>query len=122
MRHSRGWPYLWENGSQPCLAFTTPTGAEVSRSLACDYHVFVTAEGDSNGLYVSARTPREFEVREQGGGASTLTFSYRVVVRPKDVEPERLQVFKPPRELPAEPEPEEPALLTEWKDCNEQSK
>jgi hypothetical protein len=86
-----------------------------------DYHVFVTTEGDSNGLYVSARTPREFEVREQGGGTSTLTFSYRIVARPKDVEPERLQVFKPPRELPAEPEPEGPELPTEWKEWNEQS-
>jgi hypothetical protein len=66
-----------------------------------DYHVFVTPEGESNGLYVSARTAREFEVRDQGEGTSTLSFSYRIVARPKGVEPDRLPVFEPP---PAPPE------------------
>jgi hypothetical protein len=82
-----------------------------------DYHVYVTPEGESSGLYVSARTPREFEVREQGGGTSTLSFSYRVVARPEGVEPDRLAVFEPasevaPPEKPAEepPEPKPPDL------------
>jgi hypothetical protein len=74
------------------------------------YHVFVTPEGDSNGLYTSARTPSGFEVREQGGGTSTLPFSYRVVARRKDVRAGRLQsVERPPEralpELPPNPEP-----------------
>src|SRR5947207_1136800 len=34
------------------------------------YHVFLTAYGDSNGLYVTKRTSQGFEVREQGGGTS----------------------------------------------------
>jgi hypothetical protein len=66
---------------------------------ADDYHVYLTAEGDSNGLYVSSRTPREFEVREQGNGASKLPFSYRVVARRKDVQSERLAIV----ELPPSP-------------------
>ncbi len=32
------------------------------------YHVFLTPEGDSNGLYVSSRSPTAFEVHEQQGG------------------------------------------------------
>jgi hypothetical protein len=54
------------------------------------YHVFVTSYGDSHGLYVTNRTNRGFEVREQQGGKSSLTFSYRVVARRKDIEGKRL--------------------------------
>jgi len=73
-----------------------------------DYHVFVTSEGESNGLYVSERTPRAFEVREQGEGTSTLAFSYRIVVKPKDVEAKRLETVElPPERTLAEVEPPE---------------
>jgi hypothetical protein len=81
-----------------------------------DYHVFLTAEGESNGLYISARTTSTFDVREQAEGGSTLNFSYRIVARRKDVSRERLAVVElpprwsaPPYELPddeAEPEPD----------------
>src|SRR5215213_549066 len=71
-----------------------------------DYHVFVTSEGVSSGLYVSERTPRDFEVREQGEGTSTLAFSYRIVVKPKDVEAKRLEtVERPPVRTLDEVEP-----------------
>ena len=71
-----------------------------------DYHVFVTPEGESNGLYVSEKTPRDFEVREQGEGTGTLAFSYRIVVKPKDVEAKRLEtVERPPERTLAEVEP-----------------
>jgi len=33
-----------------------------------EYHVFLTPEGDSRGLYVGRKTRQGFEVREQGGG------------------------------------------------------
>ena len=49
-----------------------------------DYHVFITAEGETAGLYVSRRTRRGFEVREQGG-RSHVRFSYRVVAKRRDV-------------------------------------
>jgi hypothetical protein len=50
-----------------------------------DYHVFITAEGESAGLYVARRTRRGFEVREQGGGRSRVGFSYRIVAARRDV-------------------------------------
>jgi hypothetical protein len=61
-----------------------------------DYHVFLTPEGETQGLYVSARTPDGFEVREQQGGTSSLTFSYRVVAKRGDIEAERLQQIEAP--------------------------
>ena len=47
------------------------------------YHVFLTPYGDSHGLFVTARKRTGFQVREQGGGKSSLTFSYRVVAKRK---------------------------------------
>jgi hypothetical protein len=55
------------------------------------YHVFLTPKGDSNGLYVSQQSRSGFEVREQKGGKSTLTFSYRVVAHRKDTQGRRLE-------------------------------
>jgi hypothetical protein len=54
------------------------------------YHVFLTANGDSNGLYVSRKTSAGFEVREHGGGASNVAFDYRIVVRRRGYETIRL--------------------------------
>ena len=48
------------------------------------YLVFVTADGPNRGLYVSAKTRTGFEVRENPGGRSTLTFDYRIVAKPMD--------------------------------------
>jgi len=48
-------------------------------NAASEYHVFLTAEGDCRGLYVSKKTPAGFEVRELGGGRSTVAFDYRIV-------------------------------------------
>jgi hypothetical protein len=77
-----------------------------------DYHVFLTPEGDTQGLFVSARRPDGFEVREQQGGTSNLTFSYRMVAKRSDVEARRLQRIEPPPALadvlpPEVPEPTE---------------
>jgi len=46
------------------------------------YYVFLTPHGDSAGLFVTARGPGGFEVREQGGGTSSLSFAYRIVAHP----------------------------------------
>jgi hypothetical protein len=46
------------------------------------YMVFITPEGDTRGLYVTRRTPAGFEVRENQGGRSDATFSYRIVAKP----------------------------------------
>jgi hypothetical protein len=56
------------------------------------YHVFLSAEGDSDGLFISEKRSNGFVVREQHGGRSTLPFSYRVVAIRKDVKAPRFQV------------------------------
>jgi hypothetical protein len=63
------------------------------------YHVFLTPEGDSNGLYVSRKGRRGFEVREQQGGRG----SYRIVAKRGDIATRRLPKLTPP----AAPEPDE---------------
>src|SRR5262245_52551196 len=47
------------------------------------YKVFLTPYGDSAGLFVAARRSGWFEVREQGGGTSSLAFAYRIVACPR---------------------------------------
>jgi hypothetical protein len=64
-----------------------------------DYHVFLTAEGETNGLYVSSRSPDAFEVREQHDGVSNSSFSYRLVTRNKHRQPRRLGRLEEPPEL-----------------------
>jgi len=46
------------------------------------YLVFVTAEGDTRGLYVNDKSPRGFAVHENAAGRSTVAFDYRIVGHP----------------------------------------
>jgi hypothetical protein len=57
--------------------------------------VFITPEGDSNGLYVSAKSPAGFAVRESRAGRSTLAFQYRILARPRGDDSKRLAVAPP---------------------------
>jgi len=59
-------------------------------SQSADYHVFITPRADSKGLYVINATPASFEVRESGGGTSSLTFDYKIVARRRGYEAQRL--------------------------------
>jgi hypothetical protein len=59
-------------------------------NAALAYHVFLTPNGDSNGLYVARKTPTGFEVREQGGGSANVAFDYRIVVRRRGFESVRM--------------------------------
>jgi hypothetical protein len=62
-----------------------------------DYHVFPVANGDCNGLHVGAKTPTSFTIHELKGGASNVSFSYRIVAKRKDIAGVRLeQVDEPP--------------------------
>jgi hypothetical protein len=45
------------------------------------YHVYLTPNGDSRGLYVTNKTPGSFEVHESGGGTSSIEFDYRIVAK-----------------------------------------
>jgi len=67
------------------------------------YHVFLTPEGDCNGLYVTAKRPTSFEVRELQGGMSSIAFSYRIVAKRKGYEDVRLEkAEQPPKHEPPE--------------------
>jgi hypothetical protein len=55
------------------------------------YHVILTPMGECNGLYVARELPASFEVRELGGGKSSVGFDYRIVARRKGSENVRLQ-------------------------------
>ncbi len=62
------------------------------------YQVFLTPNGDTRGLYVSAKYEGGFIVRENEHGRSSVHFDYRVVAHPygaSDVRLPRLSI-KPP--------------------------
>jgi hypothetical protein len=54
------------------------------------YKVFITPNGDSNGLYVTAKTASGFEVHESKGGTSSLSFDYRIVAKRAGYEGQRM--------------------------------
>jgi hypothetical protein len=66
-----------------------PTFAETVN--VSDYHVFLTPKGDCRGLYVSKTTPTGFEVRELGGGQSSVAFDYRIVALRRGFESVRME-------------------------------
>jgi hypothetical protein len=68
-------------------------GATVRTS---EYYVFLTPEGNCEGLYVSEKRSAGFEVRELRGGTSSVAFAYRIVARRRDVEGRRLPVVSMP--------------------------
>jgi hypothetical protein len=72
-----------------------------------DYKVFVTPEGECGGLYVR-KSPASFEVREFGGGTSSVAFSYRIVGRRKDIRGHQ-RFAKIEIKLPVFPRPRRPA-------------
>jgi hypothetical protein len=64
-----------------------------------EYHVFLTPNGDCKGLYVHQKTPTSFEVRELGGGNSSVRFDYRVTALRKNYE--KIRFADHSREFPA---------------------
>jgi hypothetical protein len=76
-------------------------------NLTQEYMVFVTLEGDCQGVYISNKTSTTFEVHELNGGKSSVPFGYRIVARPAGAETARLPVVnipetvEVPREIPA---------------------
>jgi hypothetical protein len=53
------------------------------------YVVLLTPEGEAQ-LYVANRTSAGFEVRQMGGGHSSVAFAYRIVAKPYGAADERL--------------------------------
>ncbi len=56
-----------------------------------DYHVFLTPNGECEGLYVTNKSAQGFEVREMHGGHSNIAFDYRIMARRKGFEKVRMQ-------------------------------
>jgi hypothetical protein len=54
------------------------------------YSVFLTPEGPSLGLYVTAKTPSGFAVCENPGGHASIGFAYRIVATPLGTDAPRL--------------------------------
>jgi hypothetical protein len=66
----------------PAYAQTVNTGVQ--------YHVFLTPDGDCEGLYVTARTATGFQVRELHQGKSNVAFDYRIIALRRGYETQRL--------------------------------
>jgi len=67
-----------------------PTFAQTVNA-AMEYHVFLTPNGDSDGLYVTNKTAQGFDVHEQHGGHANIAFDYRIMARPAGPQIQRLQ-------------------------------
>jgi len=67
-----------------------PTFASTVNTMI-DYHVFLTPNGDCNGLYVGRKSANSFEVRELAGGKSNVAFDYRIVAKRAGYENQRLE-------------------------------
>ena len=78
-------------------AISLDAGFAQTVNTAVEYHVFLTPKGDCKGLYVTNETVTGFEVKELGGGASSVGFDYRVVALRKGYENVRLPVTAVPK-------------------------
>jgi len=68
---------------EPDFAQTANAGLE--------YHVFLTAREECEGLYIANATATSFEVRELHRGSSSVAFDYRIVLLRKNFENIRLE-------------------------------
>jgi hypothetical protein len=73
-----------------------PTFAQTI-DTSSDYHVFLTAKGESNSLYVTNETSTGFDVRESGGGRSSIAFDYHIVAHRKGYEQLRMPAANSPK-------------------------
>ena len=55
-----------------------------------NYHIYLTPNGECEGLFVSQKTPTSFEVHELHRGTSNVPFDYRIVAERKGYESVRL--------------------------------
>jgi hypothetical protein len=87
-----------------------------ARTIAQDrpYHVFLTPDGNSHGLYVTQKTPAGFVVHENDNGRSTLDFEYRIVAAPLGDRSAHLPAYVAPQREPrsrgAMPNPTKPEI------------
>jgi hypothetical protein len=71
-------------------------GASINNAV---YQVFITPDGQSNGLYVSQKSATEFVVRENNGGHASIDFDYRIVAKPYASTGKRIAIARTAAEL-----------------------
>ena len=84
-----------------------PTFARAVDSRAL-YHVMLTPDGDTRGLFVARKTPSGFVVRETMGGRGTLDFDYHIYATVVGSSGERMKLvpsISTPERKPAPPAP-----------------
>ncbi|MFB0518182.1 MAG: hypothetical protein ACETWC_02740 [Acidobacteriota bacterium] len=72
-------------------------------NIEMGYLIFLTPIGECNGLYIAQQDKDAFEVRELGGGTSSISFYYRIVAKRRGYEEVRFEEFTEPEQPPEEP-------------------
>ena len=88
----QNWFEDFGSGQLVAGSATVPLEATFAQTVntGAAYHVFLTPEGDCEGLYVANKTAEGFEVRELRSGRSNVAFDYRIVALRKGYEGVRL--------------------------------
>jgi hypothetical protein len=92
VQSSENWIEDYGSGALLNGVATINIEPQFGQTVAADagYHVFLTPNGDCEGLYVTQKTAASFEVRELKGGKSNVQFDYRIVAHRKGFESARL--------------------------------
>jgi hypothetical protein len=102
-------PTVEETGTAQLVGGTAAIRLDASFAASIDptnaYHVFLTPNGDTRGLFVATKAANGFIVRESQGGRSTLSFDYRIVATAFGQAGQRMSVT-----TAAEPQAPVPAL------------
>jgi len=77
-------------------------------NIGMGYLVFLTPRGECQGLYISRQDKGSFEVRELGGGTSSISFYYRIVAKRRGYEDVRFEEFTEPKAPPKEAKVKQP--------------
>jgi hypothetical protein len=92
MQSSENWIEDFGSGALTGGVATVQLEPHFAKTVSgqADYHVFLTPEGDCDGLYIANKTASSFEVRELKRGTSSVAFDYRIVAHRKGFESSRL--------------------------------
>ncbi|MGR4065498.1 MAG: hypothetical protein ACLQPV_08615 [Vulcanimicrobiaceae bacterium] len=75
-------PTIEDDGSGQLVNGTARVPLDATFAQAIDpgktYHVMLTPDGDTRGLYVESKSPAGFVVREVQGGRSSIAFDYHI--------------------------------------------
>ncbi len=92
LQSSENWIEDFGSGALVNGVATINIEPQFAQTVTADasYHVFLTPNGDCEGLYVTQKGPDAFEVHELKSGKSNVQFDYRIVAHRKGFETARL--------------------------------